>query len=165
MGLLLLHGQQRPAGSVHDIVEQRASRRHAIVTSRRRESASAQRSFAIRNPTSTTNLDDRAPLLSRFTSWLGAYEYAGDWNLSPEWWGTQGNGWGRTEGETVFSSASALSGAVTVTAHPASVLGDEREASWRVLRFNDKTRQSVVRWVLTIDGLTDDRWIDSWIDW
>lgn len=30
----------------------------------------------------------------------------GHWNLSPEWWGTQNGGWGRSEGETVFAATS-----------------------------------------------------------
>lgn len=30
----------------------------------------------------------------------------GHWNFSPEWWGTQGGGWGRSEGQTVFAKSS-----------------------------------------------------------
>ena len=45
----------------------------------------------------------------------------GDWRFSPEWWGSQGHGWGRNEGSTLFSHASCKSnGIVTVTSHPAS---------------------------------------------
>ena len=65
---------------------------------------------------------------------------ARSWELSPEWWGSQGGGWGRDPGDVVFERKSASgNGVVMVTAHPAAPLpgevgeGDE----WRVLRFND----------------------------
>eukprot|EP00897_Mesotaenium_endlicherianum_P002135 jgi/Mesen1/194/ME1137539C07539 len=86
----------------------------------------------------------------------------GDWNNSPEWWGPQGGGWGHSAGEVIFRQGSRFAnGEVTVTAHDSSpqksdlarllsgtpeeeggaVLGHE----WRVLRFNEVTRQSVAR--------------------
>ncbi|KAK9808659.1 hypothetical protein WJX72_001506 [[Myrmecia] bisecta] len=87
-------------------------------------------------------------------------EDPGDWNHSPEWWGTQGGGWGRGPGTTVFSQESVLgNGQVTVTAHAASEQspsasgnGSEDHPSyqeWRVLRFNDDTRQSVAKVAVT----------------
>ena len=70
-----------------------------------------------------------------------------DWERSPEWYGSQGGGWGRSAGTTVYTAASpAGNGTVTVTAHPASVapLGPPTStAEWRVLRFGESTRQSV----------------------
>lgn len=77
----------------------------------------------------------------------------GHWNHSPEWWGSQGGGWGRSPGGTAFDEQSELNGRVTVTSHEAScsssissggldAAGSERK-EWRVLRFNDTTRQSV----------------------
>lgn len=101
------------------------------------------------------------------------------WNYSPEWYGTQGGGWGRDAGVTVFSAQSRCgNGHVTVTAHPASYKGlssasassgtrtsspssSSSSASsgsedptwqwdeWRVLRFNGITRQSVNRVMVT----------------
>ena len=68
-----------------------------------------------------------------------------DWERSPEWYGSQGRGWGRGAGEPVFSAASPVgNGVVTVTAHPASLapLGSVAP-EWRVLRFGEDTRQSV----------------------
>ena len=66
----------------------------------------------------------------------------GHWNFSPEWWGLQADGWGRNAGTVIFSEHSQYNGKVTVTAHPTST--NPRE-EWRVLRFNDQTRQSVSR--------------------
>ncbi|KAL4519092.1 hypothetical protein Ndes2526A_g00197 [Nannochloris sp. 'desiccata'] len=88
----------------------------------------------------------------------------GHWNFSPEWWGSQGGGFGRTEGQVVFSKQSEYNGLVEVTAHPASLngfssevssaYGDETRQEWRVLRFNNVTRQSVAR--VTIIGGSGD---------
>jgi len=70
----------------------------------------------------------------------------GDWDLSPEWYGSQGGGYGRDDGVVVYSS-----GDVVVTAHAASSSSsadDESENDddqWRVLRFGEATRQSVCR--------------------
>ncbi len=93
-------------------------------------------------------VDDAPSTWERVANYLGKVDYQGDWNLSPEWFGTQGGGWGRNEGQVVFEEVS-CSGRVTVTAHPASPLPGEGvaegEVEWRVLRFNDKTRQSVAR--------------------
>lgn len=74
------------------------------------------------------------------------------------WWGTQGGSWGRDEGTTVFAADSECgNGRVTVTAHPASSNssssnsggggggGGQSWEEWRVLRFNDVTRQTVMR--------------------
>ncbi|GAB4814121.1 hypothetical protein N2152v2_001167 [Parachlorella kessleri] len=72
----------------------------------------------------------------------------GHWNLSPEWFGTQNGGWGRDAGQEVFSADSACgNGRVTVTAHEATQQEGAPGAvqEWRVLRFNDATRQSVAR--------------------
>jgi hypothetical protein len=75
----------------------------------------------------------------------------GHWNLSPEWWGNQGGGWGKDAGVTVYESHSELgNGRITVTAHsatPQSSPGADESAweEWRVLRFNSVTRQSVAR--------------------
>jgi hypothetical protein len=79
----------------------------------------------------------------------------GHWNYSPEWWGTQGGGWGRDAGQVVFSRESPLNGRVEVTAHAASLNGFDSAGTdpagaalrdeWRVLRFNGVTRQSVAR--------------------
>jgi hypothetical protein len=96
--------------------------------------------------------DDRASVWEKLASFVGNVEYSGDWNLSPEWYGTQGDGWGRNGGETIFDEASSFSGRVTVTAHPASPVNDDGLAEWRVLRFNNTTRQSVVR---LVDGKAD----------
>ncbi|KAL4420428.1 hypothetical protein ABPG75_010084 [Micractinium tetrahymenae] len=97
-----------------------------------------------------------------------ALGYTGDdpghWNFSPEWYGTQGGGWGRDAGLVVFSQDSCCgNGRVTVTAHPAvgqpssssphrgisaggdSGSGGNTREEWRVLRFNDVTRQTVMR--------------------
>jgi hypothetical protein len=105
----------------------------------------------------------------------------GHWNFSPEWWGSQGGGFGRTEGHIVFSKQSKFNGLVQVTAHPASLngfrsdvsraYGDETRQEWRVLRFNNVTRQSVARVAIIADGGTDGssacldmqqrRWLES----
>ncbi|KAG6547958.1 hypothetical protein Mapa_010779 [Marchantia paleacea] len=97
----------------------------------------------------------------------------GDWKYSPEWWGTQGGGWGRNDGDIVFEMPTSMgNGVVSVTAHPASqpttsngqVLSANQGTSggsngnavfdssfeilgyeWRVLRFNTITRQSVAK--------------------
>lgn len=75
---------------------------------------------------------------------------AGSWELSPEWWGTEAGGWGRTAGTVLFRQRSlAANGEITVTAHPASPLPDTihpgAPQEWRVMRFNGVTRQSVAR--------------------
>jgi spermidine synthase len=96
-------------------------------------------------------LSDDESIWDRAKALFGAgIDYSGDWNLSPEWFGSQGGGWGRTEGKTLFSEVSEYNGVVSVTAHPASPIGKQESGAsveWRVLRFNDKTRQSVVRLV------------------
>ncbi|BBN10926.1 hypothetical protein MPTK1_5g07620 [Marchantia polymorpha subsp. ruderalis] len=96
----------------------------------------------------------------------------GDWKYSPEWWGTQGGGWGRNDGDIVFEMPTFLgNGVVSVTAHPASQPTASNEHpflnqgtsggsngtavfdsslkilgyEWRVLRFNSITRQSVAK--------------------
>ena len=102
--------------------------------------------------TTDETMDDAPNVLERMATLFGiGVAYQGDWNLSPEWYGTQGGGWGRTEGQVIFEEVSS-SGRVTVTAHPASLLPGEGEAEWRVLRFNDATRQSVAR---IVDGEVD----------
>ena len=69
------------------------------------------------------------------------------WDLSPEWYGRSGGGYGRDDGVVVYRApSSAANGEVTVTAHPCSIPGRE----WRVLRFND-TRQSVAQ-VVVVEG-------------
>lgn len=68
------------------------------------------------------------------------------WDYSPEWYGTAGGGYGRTDGTVIYAADSQHNGRVTVTAHPCSLPGRE----WRVLRFND-TRQSVAQ-VVRDDG-------------
>jgi hypothetical protein len=89
----------------------------------------------------------------------------GHWNFSPEWWGSQGGSFGRTDGQIVFSKTSKYNGLVEVTAHPASLngfssdissaFGDETRQEWRVLRFNNVTRQSVARVAIVSDGGVD----------
>jgi hypothetical protein len=89
----------------------------------------------------------------------------GHWNFSPEWWGSQGGSFGRTDGQIVFSKQSKFNGLVEVTAHPASLngfstdvssaFGDETRQEWRVLRFNNVTRQSVARVAILSDGGVD----------
>jgi hypothetical protein len=67
------------------------------------------------------------------------------WERSPEWYGSQGGGWGRDDGRVVFAETSTVgNGRVTVTAHASSAppLPGADRAEWRVLRFGD-TRQSV----------------------
>lgn len=76
---------------------------------------------------------------------FGSKRDPGNWNLSPEWFGQQGGGWGRNSGDLVFECESNLNGLVQVTSHPASPVGPEEYAEWRVLRFNGVTRQSVTR--------------------
>lgn len=96
-----------------------------------------------------------------FNHRVGAAFDPGNWVFSPEWWGTQGRGWGRNPGVTVFERLShSANGLVTVTAHPASSSGleDWPEVSrllrgrqvaatceWHVLRFDHETRQSVAK--------------------
>jgi hypothetical protein len=86
----------------------------------------------------------------------------GHWNFSPEWYGTQGGGWGHDPGQVVFARDSPFNGRVEVTAHSASLAGFESgggagangatlRQEWRVLRFNGFTRQSVAR-VRVADG-------------
>lgn len=81
----------------------------------------------------------------------------GHWNLSPEWFGQQGGGWGRNSGNIIFDQMSNLNGLVQVTSHPASPMGLEGYAEWRVLRFNAITRQSVTRLHDCGTGLSVDR--------
>ncbi|KAG0568054.1 hypothetical protein KC19_7G182900 [Ceratodon purpureus] len=110
----------------------------------------------------------------RTEAWWGRHNEEGDWQFSPEWWGTQGGSWGRNAGETVFESQSTIgNGVISVTSHPASTPRPEcwtaierdlqqRQAQlgrairglgqfkvhgydWRVLRFNSVTRQSVAK--------------------
>lgn len=51
----------------------------------------------------------------------GAREVEGDWKYSPEWWGSQGGGWGHDAGLVVFEVKSTMdNGVITVTSHPAS---------------------------------------------
>ena len=82
----------------------------------------------------------------------------GAWEYSPEWMGSQGGGWGRDEGTTVFSQVSHCgNGLVTVTSHAASQMelpppGSSLSSTqggvlqdWRTLRFNGVTRQSVAK--------------------
>ena len=89
----------------------------------------------------------------------------GAWEYSPEWMGSQGGSWGRDTGTTVFSELSHCgNGLVTVTSHaashqePASAELFQRSAGggmlqeWRVLRFNEVTRQSVARVWQPADG-------------
>ena len=86
-------------------------------------------------------------------------EDPGTWEHSPEWMGSQGGGWGRDAGATVFSAQSQHgNGTVSVTAHAASrqdppsgaaMQGARAWQEWRTLRFNEATRQSVAKvWVL-----------------
>ncbi|GMH40504.1 hypothetical protein BSKO_08408 [Bryopsis sp. KO-2023] len=88
----------------------------------------------------------------------GGYDDPGSWDVSPEWWGTQGGGWGRNEGSTVFEKESLHgNGLVTVTAHPAQGNPSQPQtgtSEWRVLRFNGVTRQSVNR-VVQVQGSSD----------
>jgi hypothetical protein len=57
----------------------------------------------------------------RSEAWLGRHDEEGDWQFSPEWWGTQGGSWGRNAGDTVFESQSVFgNGVISVTSHPAS---------------------------------------------
>ncbi|CAG9463339.1 unnamed protein product [Pedinophyceae sp. YPF-701] len=95
----------------------------------------------------------------------------GHWNHSVEWWGTQAGGWGKSQGSVRFDRNSKYgNGIITVTVHEflgspkcppvnvdvlAAACGDPERAAeaaapeggavreWRVLRFGDKTRQSV----------------------
>ncbi|GLJ53861.1 hypothetical protein SUGI_1150150 [Cryptomeria japonica] len=97
-----------------------------------------------------------------------------DWIYSGEWWGSQDGGFGNDEGQTVFRKHSLKgNGLVSVTAHPASFPTTEQwpvleaklqkkyerlpgvretndrvrilDYQWRVLRFNNKTRESVAK--------------------
>ncbi|CAK9192328.1 unnamed protein product [Sphagnum troendelagicum] len=107
----------------------------------------------------------------------GAREVEGDWKYSPEWWGSQGGGWGHDAGLVVFEVQSTMdNGVITVTSHTASTprpenwpnierelqqrwerevkAGKDDESfrvmgfEWRVLRFNTVTRQSVAKVML-----------------
>ena len=91
--------------------------------------------------------DDDEPLWQKLGSFVGfgSQDDPGHWNNSPEWFGQQGGGWGRNIGNVVFERMSPMNGLVQVTSHPASLLGSEKYAEWRVLRFNGITRQSVTR--------------------
>ncbi len=82
-----------------------------------------------------------------------------DWERSPEWYGTQGGGWGRGAGAVVYAAASPVGNArVTVTVHPASVEAlpgapaGAPPPEWRVMRFGEATRQSVA----LVDALPGD---------
>lgn len=92
----------------------------------------------------------------------------GAWEFSPEWMGSQGGGWGRDEGTTIFSQLSHCgNGLVTVTSHAASHMDppppgsllSKREGGvlqdWRTLRFNGVTRQSVAKVWRPADGGSD----------
>ncbi|KAK9867037.1 hypothetical protein WJX84_008781 [Apatococcus fuscideae] len=120
---------------------------------------------------STGRTAAKAGLLQSFSEAFGGTEGdPGHWNLSPEWFGSQGGSWGHNTGEDIFREESSLgNGVVTVTSHPASpvslspqdVLAEpargqlsakalaEARHEWRVLRFNSVTRQSVCRVVTT----------------
>ena len=90
----------------------------------------------------------------------------------------QGGAYGRDAGEVVFERESACgNGRVTVTAHAASpVMGPTKPESWgsgpgatseqqqwRVLRFNDITRQSVARVALQrVEGGRGDALGEDW---
>ena len=55
---------------------------------------------------------------SRSVSACASASDPGSWELSPEWWGSQGGGWGRSAGELCFQQRSNHgNGWVTVTAH------------------------------------------------
>jgi hypothetical protein len=89
--------------------------------------------------------DDDESLLEKFQSFVGKSNGdPGHWNYSPEWFGTQNQGWGRSHGDILFQKESPINGLVQVTGHPATSL-EGKEEEWRVLRFNEKTRQSVAR--------------------
>lgn len=47
----------------------------------------------------------------------------GHWNYSPEWMGSAGGGFGRDDGQVIFSRQSPFNGRVEVTAHEASNSG------------------------------------------
>lgn len=47
-------------------------------------------------------LDDENPLTFVRELFGSTGDDPGHWNFSPEWWGTQNNGWGRDSGEAVF---------------------------------------------------------------
>ena len=89
--------------------------------------------------------NDDESLLEKLQSFVGHNNGdPGHWNYSPEWFGTQNQGWGRSHGKICFQKESPINGLVQVTGHSATSLeGGEEE--WRVLRFNEKTRQSVTR--------------------
>ena len=54
-------------------------------------------------------------------AWLARRNEEGSWQYSPEWWGTQGGGWGRGAGEVVFEACSSKgNGFISVTTHSAS---------------------------------------------
>lgn len=129
------------------ITKEKASNRDAIGRRLERTSASTLSSTrTTRRTTTSTSTSTSALFFSRPTD-------PGDWDLSPEWYGTQGGGYGRDDGAVVYRS-----GDVVVTAHAASPSpsssssggggGEEEsegEEQWRVLRFGDATRQSVCR--------------------
>lgn len=95
-------------------------------------------------------------------------EDPGAWEYSPEWMGSQGGGWGRDKGTTIFSQLSHCgNGLVTVTSHAASQMEPPPPGSllsqtqgsvlqdWRTLRFNGVTRQSVAKVWRPADGGSD----------
>jgi hypothetical protein len=77
--------------------------------------------------------------ISELLGYIGSDK--GHWNYSPEWYGSHGGvSWARDYGTTVFRSDKDCT--ITVTAHDTS-LPSPPLSQWRVLRFNDTTRQSV----------------------
>jgi len=92
---------------------------------------------SLRHSTSTSTSTSALSFLSRSRD-------PGDWDLSPEWYGSQGGGYGRDDGVVVYRS-----GDVEVTSHAASSSTEEEAGEeafeWRVLRFAGATRQSVCR--------------------
>lgn len=63
----------------------------------------------------------------------------GHYNLSPEWVGTQGGGYGRDAGKVVFNAHSKYNGLVEVTEHEASPVQGAAapNQAWRVLRYTN----------------------------
>lgn len=102
--------------------------------------------------------DQKAGFWQNIKEWFG--DDGGDpghWNFSPEWWGNQGGAWGQNEGTIVFQAKSPINGSVIVTSHEASSLSRNESLpaaheEWRVLRFNDLTRQSAARVSVSTDG-------------
>ena len=130
--------------------------------------ATGRRQRLCGRPCAATAADQSGGWWQQLVEWFG--DDGGDpghWNFSPEWWGNQGGDWGKDEGRVVFDRQSKLNGKVTVTSHDASPVAQEAEAEaeegpgataagpkeeWRVLRFNDLTRQSAARVVVGPGG-------------